>query len=96
MSDIGALAQLPPRTSVNFIEVTLDEAENIYKKNQLLFNRKLNEITKILSNYNFLPYNVKFFSSFLIKNFVRIKINIPKIQLITRRAQKTYSKLDSK
>lgn len=47
LSDMAALAQLPPRTLFNFKEVTLSEAENIYKKNKLLFNNKLNEISKI-------------------------------------------------
>ena len=47
LADISTLAQLPPRTLFNFKEVTLGEAENIYKKNELLFNKKLNEISKI-------------------------------------------------
>ena len=46
-SDVATLAQLPPRALFNFKEVTLSEAENIYKKNKLLFNNKLNEISKI-------------------------------------------------
>ena len=32
LADVAALAQLPPRTLFNFKEVTLSEAENIYKK----------------------------------------------------------------
>ena len=47
LSDLPALAQLPIRTSFDFKEVTLDEAENIYKKNKLLFNNTLNKISKI-------------------------------------------------
>ena len=47
LSDLAALAQLPIRTSFNFKEVTLDEAENIYKKNKILFNNTLNKISKI-------------------------------------------------
>ena len=47
LSDIATLSQLPPRTLFNFKEVTLSEAENIYKKNKLLFNNKLHEISKI-------------------------------------------------
>ena len=47
LSDLPALAQFPPRTLFNFNEVTLSEAENIYKKNKLLFNNKLNEISKV-------------------------------------------------
>jgi len=46
LSDIVALAQLPPRTLFNFKEVTLNEAENIYKKSILSFTNKLKEISK--------------------------------------------------
>ena len=53
-------------------------------------------LVNIIDNYTFITFNFKFFNSFPIKYFVKIKINIPKIQLITRSAQKTYSKLDSK
>ena len=47
LSDIAPLAQLPVKSVFNFKEVTLCEAENIYKKDKLLFNNKLNEISKI-------------------------------------------------
>tara|TARA_B110001454_G_scaffold176876_1_gene169152 strand:+ start:399 stop:620 length:222 start_codon:yes stop_codon:yes gene_type:complete len=54
------------------------------------------KLVNLIDNYNFRTFNFKFFNSLPIKYFDKIKINIPKIQLITRSVQKTYSKLDSK